>query len=106
MDFSLVSKTLTNFIISNNQSLDDISFLNALFKKAIKLEKLGMSNINLSIELTEKVDFALIPKSVTEINFSYNKIDSPTYLNTIFAGLPKLSILSLFNTELDQSTFK
>ena len=97
----MISASLELFDINYNESMDDLSFLNGLFKKATSLKKLFLDDIILTVEKAEKVDFLLLPKTLIELSLQYNKITDSSFMNVIFKAVPSLEVLNLMSSDID-----
>lgn len=101
VDFSLISASLESFDINYNESMEDFSFLNGLFKKTISLKKLFLDDIILTVEKAAKIDFSLLPKTLIELSLQYNKITDSSFMNIIFNTATSLEVLNLMSSDID-----
>ncbi|KAL4499770.1 hypothetical protein ABPG72_017310 [Tetrahymena utriculariae] len=102
VDFSLLSAELEEFDICHNKNIDDLSFLNGLFKKCRKLKKLLLQNMQLTAVKAETADFTLISPTLEEIDVGFNVCTNVKYLNDIFKAAPNLKKINM--TQMALST--
>ncbi|EAR87757.2 transmembrane protein, putative (macronuclear) [Tetrahymena thermophila SB210] len=106
VDFSLLSAELEEFDICHNKNIDDLSFLNGLFRKCRKLKKLLLQNMQLTAIKAETADFTLISPTLEEVDIGFNVCSDVKYINDIFLAAPNLKKINMTQMNLNTQLFE